>query len=306
MNNQPHGPPGFDRDRELLDDQHRQRALQQQEELAQREREHNERQERERQHREQYQPAPPHQNNASSIPLHQPVASRLPGAIHSPGGLLANHGGAPPPGPLGAPSGPTNVFGGPLHSEANRSIQHNTQNAPGQLQQQQGFGPNLLHHNPVGAPGTAGPFGTSLAQQQQQQQEVVSRLQQLPFGGPIPQAHQISGASALGQGGQQPILNDALSYLDQVKVQFADQPDVYNRFLDIMKDFKSQAIDTPGVINRVSELFAGHPNLIQGFNTFLPPGYRIECGAGNDPNTIRVTTPMGTTVQSITDRKSVV
>lgn len=34
---------------------------------------------------------------------------------------------------------------------------------------------------------------------------------------------------------------DALSYLDQVKVQFVDQPDVYNRFLDIMKDFKSQA-----------------------------------------------------------------
>lgn len=34
---------------------------------------------------------------------------------------------------------------------------------------------------------------------------------------------------------------DALSYLDQVKVRFVDQPDVYNRFLDIMKDFKSQA-----------------------------------------------------------------
>lgn len=34
---------------------------------------------------------------------------------------------------------------------------------------------------------------------------------------------------------------DALTYLDQVKVQFHDQPDVYNRFLDIMKDFKSQA-----------------------------------------------------------------
>lgn len=36
-------------------------------------------------------------------------------------------------------------------------------------------------------------------------------------------------------------LQDALTYLDQVKVQFHDQPDVYNRFLDIMKDFKSQA-----------------------------------------------------------------
>ena len=54
----------------------------------------------------------------------------------------------------------------------------------------------------------------------------------------------------------------------------------------------------------MSELFAGHPNLIQGFNTFLPPGYRIECGAGNDPNTIRVTTPMGTTVQSITGSRA--
>ena len=36
-------------------------------------------------------------------------------------------------------------------------------------------------------------------------------------------------------------VQDALTYLDQVKVQFHDQADVYNRFLDIMKDFKSQA-----------------------------------------------------------------
>lgn len=35
-------------------------------------------------------------------------------------------------------------------------------------------------------------------------------------------------------------VSDALTYLDDVKSQFADRPDVYNRFLDIMKDFKSQ------------------------------------------------------------------
>lgn len=35
-------------------------------------------------------------------------------------------------------------------------------------------------------------------------------------------------------------VTDALSYLDAVKVQFQHQPDVYNYFLDIMKDFKSQ------------------------------------------------------------------
>lgn len=93
-------------------------------------------------------------------------------------------------------------------------------------------------------------------------------------------------------------VKDALSYLDQVKIQFYNQADVYNNFLDIMKDFKSQSIDTPGVIDRVSTLFRGHPNLIQGFNTFLPPGYRIECSLDpSDPNPIRVTTPTGTTTR---------
>ncbi|KAK9763347.1 hypothetical protein K7432_010059 [Basidiobolus ranarum] len=90
-------------------------------------------------------------------------------------------------------------------------------------------------------------------------------------------------------------VRDALSYLDQVKIQFHDQPDVYNRFLDIMKDFKTQAIDTPGVIDRVSNLFRGHPTLISGFNTFLPPGYRIEISPNAyDPHNVRVTTPNGT------------
>lgn len=121
-----------------------------------------------------------------------------------------------------------------------------------------------------------------------------------------PQPYMTQPSPALVQqqiaNGQQPILNDALSYLDQVKVRFSDQPDVYNRFLDIMKDFKSQAIDTPGVINRVSELFNGHPALIQGFNTFLPPGYRIECGTDDNPDAIRVTTPSGTMTQSLQTR----
>lgn len=34
---------------------------------------------------------------------------------------------------------------------------------------------------------------------------------------------------------------DALAYLDQVKGRFSDKPNVYNQFLDIMKDFKSQS-----------------------------------------------------------------
>jgi paired amphipathic helix protein Sin3a len=111
-------------------------------------------------------------------------------------------------------------------------------------------------------------------------------------------------------------VTDALSYLDDVKAQFQDQPDVYNHFLDIMKDFKSQLcvsflscnfnlptrnsrIDTPGVIKRVSYLFNGRPSLIQGFNAFLPIGYHIECSTDPlDANLITVTTPTGTMMQT--------
>ncbi|XP_010317097.1 paired amphipathic helix protein Sin3-like 2 isoform X3 [Solanum lycopersicum] len=69
--------------------------------------------------------------------------------------------------------------------------------------------------------------------------------------------------------------NDALSYLKEVKDMFQDQREKYDLFLDVMKDFKAQRIDTTGVIARVKDLFKGHPNLILGFNTFLPKGYEI-------------------------------
>jgi hypothetical protein len=100
----------------------------------------------------------------------------------------------------------------------------------------------------------------------------------------------------------QPILNDALSYLDQVQAHYIEQPDVYKHFLDIMKDFKSGAIDTPGIMARVCHILAGNAQLINRFNTFLPTGYLLETGpeAGfDDPDIVRVTTPMSTTIQSM-------
>ncbi|XP_045442566.1 paired amphipathic helix protein Sin3a isoform X8 [Pipistrellus kuhlii] len=113
-----------------------------------------------------------------------------------------------------------------------------------------------------------------------------------PHGGQVVQSHAHPAPPVAPVQGQQQFqrlkVEDALSYLDQVKLQFGSQPQVYNDFLDIMKEFKSQSIDTPGVINRVSQLFKGHPDLIMGFNTFLPPGYKIEV----HPNDmVNVTTP---------------
>ena len=42
-------------------------------------------------------------------------------------------------------------------------------------------------------------------------------------------------------------VTDALSYLDAC--QFQDQPDVYNHFLDVMKDFKSQLYVLASIIS---------------------------------------------------------
>ncbi|XP_028812536.1 paired amphipathic helix protein Sin3a isoform X2 [Denticeps clupeoides] len=125
---------------------------------------------------------------------------------------------------------------------------------------------------------------------------------------PVGQGHSHSPASSAPTQGQQQFqrlkVEDALSYLDQVKLQFGNQPQVYNDFLDIMKEFKSQSIDTPGVISRVSQLFKGHPDLIMGFNTFLPPGYKIEVQTNDlvnvtTPGQIHHITPHGISVQNI-------
>ncbi|KAL8704550.1 MAG: hypothetical protein Q9201_002285 [Fulgogasparrea decipioides] len=255
-------------EREPDRDQDRERPMHSEFERLQRERQERYQQELVRQeyemelaeHSRREQDSSPRENHTGSIPLQQPVPSRGQGTLHGPNGILAHlNAGSGATAPLNAVGGPNNNFPGDTQSTGESSPRSFIQPPVQVLPHQQLLG-GFTH---------------------------AVNTHQLP-----------NGMAALSQG-QQPILNDALSYLDQVKVRFVDHPDVYNRFLDIMKDFKSQTIDTPGVIDRVSTLFAGHPELIQGFNTFLPPGYRIECGTRDDPNTIRVTTPMGTTVSQM-------
>ncbi|KAF2100142.1 hypothetical protein NA57DRAFT_17396, partial [Rhizodiscina lignyota] len=228
----------------------------------QQEREISERQHLESSHA-QAQPQP-HENHAGSVPLHQPVAVAPVRSIHGPNGIL------------GGASAPVN---GPMSLNAQLGAPTGPANVFG-------GGPSAQNEPPPRA---------------QPAQATPQTLPAASFASSTAATVQQSQAAMVGQG-QQPILNDALSYLDQVKVQFAERPDVYNKFLDIMKDFKSGAIDTPGVIDRVSNLFAGNPNLIQGFNTFLPPGYKIECGTTDNPNAIRVTTPMGTITSQLPTR----
>jgi Paired amphipathic helix repeat len=50
------------------------------------------------------------------------------------------------------------------------------------------------------------------------------------------------------------------------------------------------------VIHQVSYLFRVQPSLIEGFNNFLPAGYRLEAGPEDNPDAIKVTVPEGTTL----------
>ena len=95
-------------------------------------------------------------------------------------------------------------------------------------------------------------------------------------------------------------LDDAISYITRIKVHYSGNPVVYNRFLEFLKEYRTnQEMDTRGYFERLTHLFIGHPALIQGFNAFLPPGYRIECGTEENPDTFRVTTPSGITTQTL-------
>ncbi|THU77224.1 PAH2 domain-containing protein [Dendrothele bispora CBS 962.96] len=100
-------------------------------------------------------------------------------------------------------------------------------------------------------------------------------------------------------------VTEAGAYLDAVKIQFQDKPEVYRVFLDIMKDFKDQKIGTSGLIQQVSRLFHGNPPLIQGFNVFLLPiGDRIDVSDSPVDDTITVTIPTGTTMHSTNNLSS--
>jgi hypothetical protein len=76
----------------------------------------------------------------------------------------------------------------------------------------------------------------------QQAQQAASQPSQQP----VPAVPQnvaqtgAGGAAPAAGGGQNLKFESALGFLDKVKTVFADQQDVYNRFLDIMKGFKTQ------------------------------------------------------------------
>ena len=74
------------------------------------------------------------------------------------------------------------------------------------------------------------------------------------------------------------VMEDALDYVDHVKVIFKDEPSIYNAFLEILDKYQRGIFDTVEVIKRISILFFGFPKLVREFGDFVPNGLTIEYG----------------------------
>lgn len=62
----------------------------------------------------------------------------------------------------------------------------------------------------------------------------------------------------------------AISYVTKIKRRFANSPDTYKQFLDILHLYKEHEQSIEGVLDNVSELFRDEPDLLKEFAYFLP------------------------------------
>ncbi|KAG8999607.1 hypothetical protein FRB90_012032 [Tulasnella sp. 427] len=72
----------------------------------------------------------------------------------------------------------------------------------------------------------------------------------------------------------------AVNYISEVQTVYAQQPQVYRRFLDIMHDARNRGLGVQAVvatIDAITQLFGlfAHPDLIRRFDNFLPPRMRL-------------------------------
>lgn len=205
-------------------------------------------------------------NNGAPKPLKKSLGPPPPGPV---GGIPGNPGiggrGVAPPNSAAGQAMRATPPGGPnaaAAAAANNAVKMGMQTGP---RLNQAPPPHLKPPGP--APGSGAPVRMPF-NPNQQPQPISSNSNN--------SANNANNPAAMHPSGRELKVEDALLYLDQVKLEFGERPRIYNEFLEIMKNFKAQEVDTIGVINRVRNLFHGYNSLILGFNTFLPDGYKIE------------------------------
>lgn len=92
----------------------------------------------------------------------------------------------------------------------------------------------------------AHPFAAEIQQQsQQQQQQGAAATRTIEF-------------------------DHAIMYVTNIKKRFANQPQIYHTFLEILHTYQKEQRGIKEVLEQVSSLFADHPDLLREFTFFLP------------------------------------
>ena len=72
------------------------------------------------------------------------------------------------------------------------------------------------------------------------------------------------------------ITMEADTFLIRVKAALASNPAEHERFMTSLMSFLAGAIDTVEMMGDAANLLEEYPQLLKGFNAFLPYGYRVE------------------------------
>ena len=91
----------------------------------------------------------------------------------------------------------------------------------------------------------------------------------------------------------------AYSFLDNVKQTFSDRPQIYNKFMEMMKELQGNS----EMVSKITDVLNGYPDLLEGFNAFLPsPAVSPTKTNSNSVETTieRPTSPIKTTSTSVT------
>ncbi|PUZ50656.1 hypothetical protein GQ55_6G075800 [Panicum hallii var. hallii] len=71
-----------------------------------------------------------------------------------------------------------------------------------------------------------------------------------------------------------------LRFLATMQRELANETHKYNEFIDVMGQFKNGRMDAASLVEYVTVLLAGHPDLLRGFDEFVPMDYKIFGQAG--------------------------
>lgn len=74
-------------------------------------------------------------------------------------------------------------------------------------------------------------------------------------------------------------LEPAVKFIQKIRNRFNRDQATFKTFLDIVDDFQSEQKSLPDLYRQISQLFSGHPDLIEDFRRFLPDQFGLRSPA---------------------------